>query len=388
MIFLDDIAQALSRAAGACRNARDAQEIITRAALPLLDMLQMDCASFYWDDAKLRPIRLTNVSGMELLMPAGVDPAVDALLRKHHLIANTDAQFARVVGRSKVQQLQVWAEVPECGVLALFSEVRALGAEERSAIAAFASLISASVAELSARGAGAATNSYADISKMMSTTAWELMNPLTAMMGYIELLRGEELPQRSAEYVTKLNQQVERVHKIVMALNPTAPKAGSAPVAEINEPTAAARKQSPRLVDRLPDATQPALRILLVHKNPAVLDFERSVLTTLGAEVISATTPIDAMQALKSSTISAVVLDDEMQSGWDGRDFFTWICEYFPQLSDRVLMTVSAEPSAEIQQIISRLGVKHITKPLQMLPLLEGAQHVLGLSASKNKLLN
>jgi two-component system, NtrC family, sensor kinase len=48
--------------------------------------------------------------------------------------------------------------------------------------------------------------------------AHELNNPLTAILGYAQLLEGEDLDPRSADYVTKLFKQAQRTHRVVQNL--------------------------------------------------------------------------------------------------------------------------------------------------------------------------
>ncbi|MGH9642522.1 MAG: ATP-binding protein, partial [Terriglobales bacterium] len=56
------------------------------------------------------------------------------------------------------------------------------------------------------------------IGQLISGVAHELNNPLTAILGYAQLLQGTGLDERSCEYVTKLFKQAQRTHRIVQNL--------------------------------------------------------------------------------------------------------------------------------------------------------------------------
>jgi len=56
------------------------------------------------------------------------------------------------------------------------------------------------------------------VGQLISGVAHELNNPLTAILGYAQLLEGAGLDHRSADYVSKLFKQAQRTHRVVQNL--------------------------------------------------------------------------------------------------------------------------------------------------------------------------
>ncbi len=56
------------------------------------------------------------------------------------------------------------------------------------------------------------------VGQLISGVAHELNNPLTAILGYAQLLEGAGLDQRSSDYVRKLFKQAQRTHRVVQNL--------------------------------------------------------------------------------------------------------------------------------------------------------------------------
>jgi DNA-binding response OmpR family regulator len=125
-----------------------------------------------------------------------------------------------------------------------------------------------------------------------------------------------------------------------------------------------------------------SVRILLVQRNEAVFEFQRSVLNALGAEIIPAFSCSDALDQLRVKELDAIILDDELEEPISSKRLVMWVRENRPELSDRILLTVSRKPSPETREILETAMLPHVTKPIEVLELYSRAQQVL--KAGKN----
>jgi hypothetical protein len=82
--------------------------------------------------------------------------------------------------------------------------------------------------------------------------------------------------------------------------------------------------------------------------------------------------------------VQAVIMDDELEGEWPGRRLYGWICEHRPDLRQRVLLTVATQPKPEIKELIEESRLPFVSKPLQIVELYAGVQHILGRKEKKS----
>jgi CheY-like chemotaxis protein len=290
----------------------------------------------------------------------------------------------------------MWMEVKgkenELGILANFdASERSFRSVEQKIAQAFAIQIGTVLELLRARKTVATTqtqstsqelNRYLEATQVVGSVARDLINPLTAMLGYIELMRGEKLADSALNYLDKLKVQAEKTQQMVMALNSSSHAAPMLLKAQIEPQTTVPKTPTVTPATVAPPPVAKA-RVLIVQKNEATLEFKKSVLSSLHADLVTTFTGADAIQLLQNEDVQAVIVDDELEGEWPGRKLYGWICEHRPDLRDRVLLTVSTKPKPEIQELIDETQVPHVSKPLQIVELFAGVQHILGRKEKK-----
>jgi len=230
---------------------------------------------------------------------------------------------------------------------------------------------------------------YHEFSKLVGGVARDLINPLTAIFGYIELLKAESVEPRSAHLVTRMEEQIEKARKVIAAFSSGSEiqklrgvEIVGVPRTELERPIAPSKPKT-AVVATTP-TWQPTVseentgaKILLVQRSEPVLEFQRSVLSALGAEVIPALSASDALDHLRTTKMDAIILDDELEEPLSSKRLVWWVRENQPELAERMLLTVSRKPSRETREILEIAMLPHVTKPLEVLELYSRAQQVL-----------
>lgn len=398
------ISRALVEAANGATKSLDDREVIVAYLHPLINFLGGNCAIFYCADASpLGPstaLRLQSPGKKELAAPVSVTRQTQAFVRnsKDQVVTSEDPAFCMGHLRNLVLPnaaaslwLAVTAKESHFGTIVLLDEsARNFSQIEQDLARTFAVQLGLMLHTLSAQPgiASNADDSSSDLvrhlenAKLMGVVSRDLINPLTAMLGYIELLKAETLEERSQHYVERLQGQVEKIQTIILSL--TTPV--SQPLPQSVQPLAPPIPQQSRYAAppvSMPAALPPPVagnrpRILLVQKNEALIEFQRTVLSGMMIDPVISLTGADAVTLLQSEEVQAVIMDDELDGEWPGRKLLNWIMDNRPELSERILLTVCTRPKANIREMIEKSSIAYISKPLQMGALLTGVQQILG----------
>lgn len=245
---------------------------------------------------------------------------------------------------------------------------------------------------------------YHEFSKLIGGVARDLINPLTALFGYVELLKAELNEGRPAHLVRRMEEQIEKARRIIATFSSSA-KSVTGHAERISTASAVPPLDwtigRERLSSRIPaqEATIPTTqlwdcvpaesngsRILLIQRSEPVFEFQRSVLSALGADVIPAFSSADALEQLRGKEVDAIILDDELEDSGSSKKLVWWVRENRPDLAERMLLTVSRKPTPETKEILEIAMLPHVTKPLEVLELYSRAQQILRAGRTSNLL--
>jgi len=117
-------------------------------------------------------------------------------------------------------------------------------------------------------------------------------------------------------------------------------------------------------------------RVLLIDDEEPVLDFEKEVLTKMGATVTTVTSGENAVAMLERGRFDVVVTDSKMPGKISGAAVYRWILEHRPDLRKRVIFTLSNADESELAQYLSDNDVPALLKPFDCSDLIRTIRSV------------
>lgn len=402
---------ALLKTASLTEHIQDEQGIVRGTLLHAIEAFSLRCAAFFpaesFPGAQRSALRTGPANERELPLPSELPYSLELSLHNHplHLGNSLDPIFAlgplRELPPAVTTCASVWVLVGDAthhfGTLAFLDEsARYFDEHEVHAMRLFGQMCANMLhAVHSRRAAESAHPPETHSSARFAAGSAELIDPLTAVLGYVELLKAEKLDARCRHYVAKLEQQTERAQKKLAELSsslygasctlpPLIPKR-PAPANPTDSAVTAARQIVSSVAAAQKKAPAPACRILVCQPNPAVLEFERSVFQALGAEVIATRSAEEAKSWIETQELTGLVLDYDGEDDVATRQLMTWLGEARPKLAARMLVTVSARAAGDLG---NESNVLKLAKPLQMDALYLSAQRLLGLEHPGSELVH
>lgn len=405
MYSIEEICDAMITAASGAASCRTERDFLFCALQAAGDLLDVSCCVFYpaagSSVTHVGTVRVNHRGDAELAIPETLPPTFTDYLRRNadRIIVSREWDALSTIlptfdfSCCSSLWISLGQEDRTFGTLAVFDHNSRRFDRTQQKIAELAASVIMTGLEAQAGRRSihtAETATYQEFSQVVGSVARDLINPLSAIFGYIELLKAEPLESRPIHLVTRMEEQIEKARRVIATFSKETaltkarsgeiivpaqraePELSTVPVVRKQEPTSTRLEWQSTVAESSAGA-----RILLVQRSEAVLEFQRSVLSALGAEVIPALSASDALDQLRARELDAIILDDELEEPLSSKRLVMWIRENRPELSDRMLLTISRKPSQETREILEIAMLPHITKPLEVLELYSRAQQVL-----------
>lgn len=119
-------------------------------------------------------------------------------------------------------------------------------------------------------------------------------------------------------------------------------------------------------------------KILLVDDVETVLQLEEEVLAAAGASVLLARNAAQAIELLRHGTVDAVVCDAKLNSDDSAAELYAWIEKQRPELTPRILFTISSAGEDEgTSSFLRGTGGPSLRKPFQIEEFLTAVKSLL-----------
>jgi two-component system NtrC family sensor kinase len=107
-------------------------------------------------------------------------------------------------------------------------------------------------------------------------------------------------------------------------------------------------------------------RVLIVDDEETVLDLEKEILATHNVQVLTAHNGREALRLLERERVDLIVTDTKMPGEVSGRGLYEWVCVHKPELSQRIIFTMSDAHGIESVTLQEQTGCLHIQKPFKV----------------------
>jgi hypothetical protein len=204
-----------------------------------------------------------------------------------------------------------------------------------------------------------------------------LIQHLTAIHGYLQLLQGEEMSAVAREIVGKLighDQRACSMLETLIALEHSQRNIDSQASAIPVQQNAV---EKPRLPQD-PEPIQHGRRVLLVGADSAILEFQRQVLFHMGGDITEEANIENVRNLLTSQEFGLVLIDESCLMPGQVEDFCNWIQASRPHMRERMVFLVAAASQPDME----KLDLRSLKKPLQLMELIQCSREFLPFAAT------
>src|SRR5262249_20356237 len=150
-----------------------------------------------------------------------------------------------------------------------------------------------------------------------------LIQHLTAIHGYLQLLQSEDMSTMAREIVRKLLDHDQRACSMLETLIGLERSQKSIGNHSSLDPVQPVTAETPQATGS--EATVHGSRVLLVGTDSAILDFQRQVLFHMGGDIVQETSLANARALLMDERFDLILIDENCLPSGQLEEFCSWI---------------------------------------------------------------
>ncbi len=128
----------------------------------------------------------------------------------------------------------------------------------------------------------------------------------------------------------------------------------------------------------VPAVKPPALPVLLIEDEPAVMSYVQAALERSGYPVVCCESGVEALRLLENGAYLGVVSDMRTPGGVDGGQVHAWIVRHRPDLATRVVFITGDIANEETVATLRQTGAPCVEKPFRVQQLIEAVTKAMG----------
>jgi CheY-like chemotaxis protein len=128
----------------------------------------------------------------------------------------------------------------------------------------------------------------------------------------------------------------------------------------------------------VPAVKPPALPVLLIEDEPAVMSYVQAALERSGYPVVCCESGVEALRLLENGAYLGVISDMRTPGGVDGGQVHAWIVRHRPDLATRVVFITGDIANEETVATLRQTGAPCVEKPFRVQQLIEAVTKAMG----------
>jgi CheY-like chemotaxis protein len=122
----------------------------------------------------------------------------------------------------------------------------------------------------------------------------------------------------------------------------------------------------------------PALPVLLIEDEPAVMAYVRAALERSGYAVVCTESGAEGLRLLESEQFLGVVSDMRTPGGVDGADVHAWLSRHRPDLAARIVFITGDIANEDTVATLRKTGAPCVEKPFRVQQFISVIEKTMG----------